>query len=188
MSKGGDKFDYENLAVCCHRCNQKKDDMSWDRWVKSMSLKEQFTHKMKNGYVKFDSTYLGGFPLGETYPIDSQSNFRETHKKINPSELLKDDVIKIINDKIGDKLDRIEWEEEFRQFYVYMWPKLSRTQVDYLNNKKKLILSFYEDEWIFCSICDENNGRYLETHYVCDYIPGFESFLDDQRDYLTTKQ
>jgi 5-methylcytosine-specific restriction endonuclease McrA len=31
-SKGGDKFDYANLAVCCSPCNTKKADISWDDW------------------------------------------------------------------------------------------------------------------------------------------------------------
>jgi HNH endonuclease len=40
ISKGGDKFDYNNLAVCCHKCNSNKSNMSWEDWVKRMSLKE----------------------------------------------------------------------------------------------------------------------------------------------------
>jgi hypothetical protein len=31
-SKGGDKFDYNNLAVCCYYCNNEKKDMSWNDW------------------------------------------------------------------------------------------------------------------------------------------------------------
>lgn len=32
QSKGGDKFDYLNLAVCCYNCNQRKRNLSWDKW------------------------------------------------------------------------------------------------------------------------------------------------------------
>ncbi len=32
QSKGGDKLDYSNLAVCCNRCNTRKGDMSWESW------------------------------------------------------------------------------------------------------------------------------------------------------------
>lgn len=35
-SKGGDPFDYDNLAVCCHGCNQKKSNMSWENWESYM--------------------------------------------------------------------------------------------------------------------------------------------------------
>ena len=34
QSKGGDKFDYSNLAVCCRTCNTKKGNMSWEQWCK----------------------------------------------------------------------------------------------------------------------------------------------------------
>lgn len=37
QSKGGDKFDYSNLAVCCHECNKKKGNMTWDEWMKYLS-------------------------------------------------------------------------------------------------------------------------------------------------------
>lgn len=33
QSKGGDKFDYSNLAVCCYKCNQKKKNMHYDEWL-----------------------------------------------------------------------------------------------------------------------------------------------------------
>lgn len=39
-SKGGDKFAYTNLAVCCSVCNNRKDDMDYDSWMKSISTNE----------------------------------------------------------------------------------------------------------------------------------------------------
>ena len=33
QSKGGDKFDYSNLAVCCYDCNKKKGNMSYEDWT-----------------------------------------------------------------------------------------------------------------------------------------------------------
>lgn len=41
QSKGGDKFNYDNLAVCCYRCNRKKGDMSWDQWNNYLKQKEE---------------------------------------------------------------------------------------------------------------------------------------------------
>lgn len=32
QSKGGDKFDYSNLAVSCYRCNRKKGNMNYEDW------------------------------------------------------------------------------------------------------------------------------------------------------------
>lgn len=37
-SKGGDKFSYDNLAVCCYNCNRKKGNMDWDSWKKLMKI------------------------------------------------------------------------------------------------------------------------------------------------------
>ena len=39
QSKGGDKFDHDNLAVSCYRCNQKKGEMDYDRWKNRKSIK-----------------------------------------------------------------------------------------------------------------------------------------------------
>lgn len=33
LSKGGDKFDYKNLAVCCYQCNQRKKNVDYDTWL-----------------------------------------------------------------------------------------------------------------------------------------------------------
>jgi hypothetical protein len=38
QSKGGDKLDYNNLAVCCHGCNRRKGNMNWEEWKRLMNL------------------------------------------------------------------------------------------------------------------------------------------------------
>jgi hypothetical protein len=38
QSKGGDRFSYTNLAVCCYSCNQRKGSMSWIEWKNRMKL------------------------------------------------------------------------------------------------------------------------------------------------------
>lgn len=37
QSKGGDKFNYSNLAVCCSRCNKLKGNMSYEDWMRKLS-------------------------------------------------------------------------------------------------------------------------------------------------------
>ncbi len=32
VSKGGERFDPENLVVCCNNCNQSKRDLSVEQW------------------------------------------------------------------------------------------------------------------------------------------------------------
>ena len=36
QSLGGDKFDYDNLAVCFNSCNQRKRSMPYDLWMKTI--------------------------------------------------------------------------------------------------------------------------------------------------------
>lgn len=38
QSKGGNKFDYSNLAVACEPCNKRKGNMSWTEWKFRMKL------------------------------------------------------------------------------------------------------------------------------------------------------
>ena len=33
QSKGGDRYSYSNLAVCCYKCNQAKGNMSYEDWM-----------------------------------------------------------------------------------------------------------------------------------------------------------
>lgn len=37
MSKGGAIFDFDNLAVCCHKCNQEKRNRDYDDWMDIIS-------------------------------------------------------------------------------------------------------------------------------------------------------
>lgn len=37
QGKGGDKFGYDNLAVCCYKCNQNKKSMSYEDWMKKIN-------------------------------------------------------------------------------------------------------------------------------------------------------
>jgi 5-methylcytosine-specific restriction endonuclease McrA len=39
-SKGGDKFNYDNLAVCCYYYNNEKGDMSWIDWQHFLKQKK----------------------------------------------------------------------------------------------------------------------------------------------------
>lgn len=39
ISKGGDVFNFENLAVCCYKCNNKKADDDYETWIDKLKLK-----------------------------------------------------------------------------------------------------------------------------------------------------
>lgn len=38
MSKGGDKYDFSNMAVSCYFCNNKKGNMDFDEWISKISI------------------------------------------------------------------------------------------------------------------------------------------------------
>jgi len=38
QSRGGDKFNYSNLAVACEPCNKRKGNMDWEFWKRKMNL------------------------------------------------------------------------------------------------------------------------------------------------------
>jgi hypothetical protein len=40
ISKGGSKFTYDNLAVCCSTCNTRKGNMSYEEWTHYLKTKE----------------------------------------------------------------------------------------------------------------------------------------------------
>ena len=65
QSKGGDKFNYSNLAVCCSKCNKDKGNMSYDSWMKIVNSRKLYegneftklaTHFMDDMDSKFKFT------------------------------------------------------------------------------------------------------------------------------------
>ena len=42
VSKGGDKFDYSNLAVSCYPCNKKKGNITYIEWLKRLNESQDF--------------------------------------------------------------------------------------------------------------------------------------------------
>lgn len=54
--------------------------------------------------------------------------------------------------------------------------------------RKLLIIDFYDDNWIFCSIINKNDSIInVETHFVCDDIFGFENFIKNKKEYLMNR-
>lgn len=66
ISKGGDKFDYSNLAVCCSNCNQRKGDMSYDNWINMLKKNKKINESTKS---KSPKTLYKGF---RPFPLDIQ--------------------------------------------------------------------------------------------------------------------
>lgn len=48
ISKGGETHNYENLCVCCSRCNSLKGSMEYDEWMKFMTTDDFKNPKLKS--------------------------------------------------------------------------------------------------------------------------------------------
>jgi hypothetical protein len=150
----------------------------------SIIKKLDFSDKIdpKKGYFKFNNTYGGEF--------NSDEEFLQKKNKITPDKKYLDEVILIIKEMLGDKIINLYWEEEHRQIYCWMWNWEKRDMMSYKerseSNEKVLIIDFYDDNWIFCAIDNDNNyPKINETHYICDDIFGFKNFLKNRKKYLT---
>jgi len=53
-AKGGDLYDYNNLAVCCHKCNGIKGDMSYDEWKYLMDISNKLINDLDLNHVNYD--------------------------------------------------------------------------------------------------------------------------------------
>lgn len=143
-----------------------------------------FTNRMgDNLYVEFDSTY-------EEDKFNSKDWFRNSHKCIIPSDKQISDTMDMVKSILGDKIVTIDWFEDFKQIYCYMWS--NKEYMSYKerseSNRKGLIIDFHEDDWIFCAILDKNDDAgSREVHFACDGLDGLKNFLEDKKEYLTTK-
>lgn len=52
ISKGGDWFNFDNLAVCCYDCNNKKEDRSYDDWMHFIDKRKTMSYKKWVDYLK----------------------------------------------------------------------------------------------------------------------------------------
>ncbi len=151
-----------------------------------------FNQRMGNKlYVEFDSTHdpyvnFTGHTVGSG-TFNSMQNFRDKYKKITPSESIIEKTLQLIKDILGDKMNHYKYFPEYRQLYIYMWSnKEHMTHKEHTeSNKKTIIVSFYDDNWIFVSVSQKNDWTQArEIHYVCDDLVGLEEFLNDKKEYL----
>lgn len=145
-------------------------------------------------WVEFDSTHepyevsTGGF-VG-SWQFNAMKDFRNHHKKITPTQQQIDEVISLFNQNINGILST-KYYPEWRQLYINMWndsKKYSFAEDEKLN-KTKVIVSFYDSDWIFVALCQK--GRMLwensETHFVCDDIEGLNQWILDHKKKIEKK-
>lgn len=145
---------------------------------------ESFTNNLnKDGWLEFGDT-----SSINNNTFNSWDHFRNGRKRINPQKTILNEAENILKKYLNNKIVNLKWESEFRQLYCYMYNKKSHMtyKESEESNKKLIIVNFYDDNWIMCSITDENDVR-KETHFVCDDIFGFENFIKSKSNYLVTK-
>ena len=155
-----------------------------------IELSDYFLGEPDKQYVDFESTH-DPFETddGRTVGLhhNSFSSFRKGNKSIKPTEDMVNDVVGVFDEILGDSINHYKYYPEFKQVYFYTWPN---KQMSYgessRTNKKKLIIDFYTNDWIFVSLCDEN-VRNLEKHSICKGLGGLREFLIDKKEYIITK-
>lgn len=89
-SKGGDIYDYNNLAVCCHKCNSIKGDMNYIDWEKLMSLSNQLISELNLNINNFDLIKKSEM-FSSIESSDFKKRIREFIKnKVNNTKLIKE--------------------------------------------------------------------------------------------------
>lgn len=95
QSKGGDKFNYNNLAVSCYRCNRKKSNMNYEDWINFLQSDEG-----KNFIKQSNKTFIKKF----NKPVNNTVN-KPVSKPVNITQNLTLQKPQNINEfSIGDEV------------------------------------------------------------------------------------
>jgi len=138
-----------------------------------------------DGWLEFDGT-----SAYTHLTFNSWDHFRDGRKRINPQDIILEQVKDILEKYLNNKIVNLKWRPEFKQLYCHMYS--DKTHMSYKerekSNRKLLIVDFYDDNWIFCSIINYNDSIVpVETHFVCDDIFGFENFIKNKKEYLMNR-
>jgi hypothetical protein len=106
-------------------------------------------------------------------------------------ELSVKHVNDIVTGRLGEEsIDHHYYNSEFGQIYFYLWSNKSHMSHSerHESNKKGLIIDFYQNDWIFVSILNENyDSSEREKHVICSGFDGLSDLLGDKREYLLDK-
>jgi len=118
---------------------------------------------------------------------NSFSSFRKGNRSINPTEDMVNSVVDIINE-LGDSIDHHKYYPEYKQIYFYTWPNKQMSYGESSKaNKKKIIISFYKNDWIFIALNDENDYKNIEKHSICKGLNGLKEYISDKKEYIINK-
>ena len=140
-------------------------------------------------WAEFDSTHepyeaATGEIVGSP-EFNGMKDFRNNHKKITPTQQQIDEAISLFNNNIKGVFST-KYYPEWRQLYINMWD--DEKQYSYAEseklNKTKVIINFYDSDWIFVALCKEDQ---IETHFVCDDIEGLNQWVLDHKKDIEKK-
>ena len=83
LCMGGDNT-YDNLCLCCKKCNEEKDDLTEEEY--RQYLIDKTGNRLENKEIQFDTPFLIEIAKIRIPPIFQQTNIRE--KKVNKAKSL----------------------------------------------------------------------------------------------------
>lgn len=145
-------------------------------------------------WVEFDSTHepfeTSTGHIAGSWQFNSMKDFRNYHKRITPTQAQIDSVIELLKSSI-EGINNVKYYSKWRQIYCNMWD--DEKQYTYAENEKlnkiKIIIDFYDEDWYFVALCDENTrwGE-TETHFACDDFDGLKQWLSDHKTIIENKK
>ena len=108
QSKGGDKFDYSNLAVCCRPCNKKKSNMSWEEWKKLMKITENLSNIEDEQEIKdiFSDLEDHGFDILVIPPYNNKKILVQIKGYLPKSNAIN--TLEVFSKDLSDIVKRLE--------------------------------------------------------------------------------
>ena len=194
ISKGGNRFNYDNLAVCCSRCNTLKGDKSYQDWIDFLSRTD--IDNLPNSKFKSILDKIGS---NKIFTIVDKSANKSIHFKINKKYLYLDiDSIlnKIFNrmgvllTKIGDNDYNVEIIDNINEGLISLNPLMkdlfgyTKEDVEDLIHE---VVDMYDIEMRPCCFeYDPNTGK-LEVDRFNEVTHTFTEFPDCELENINGK-
>ncbi len=155
QSRGGNKLDYSNLAVCCSSCNKSKGNMSYEDWMYKLSKNESMS-----SFDLATSANIGDI-LSESHIYDYAQRLHR-----NEEDFIDGDISERIGEYSKYKLELVnisdinidEWEIDEDKVLEY--------EEEYKNRQDYPPIVIGDKDNISCMVY--KNGKYVYQHTIID--------------------
>ena len=179
QSKGGDKYDYSNLAVCCWDCNNDKEDMSWERWKQYKKIKESMKYLKR--FNESISDFFSEISDNEFFDKTNQSGKNQkldfNNKEIDLVISYFLDLEESLDYTVSSLSDEIKIKKDDSKVFVFFEDSVIKMMFDYKRAYIHFNLYKTDDEWYYVRSTSSRDGY---KNYKCDQIDGLKAFLDDK--------